>query len=137
MRGASDSAAVDGVDEGVEAEVGGERDVAGAEGGQVDRQFPATGSCGQVALFAHGTNPTHEGSEAASLRLPTQCSCRGEGAAFQMTGETEGPPATRPPREGLYRPRRYAAGRSIEEEPVDARPGTGARKFRSRSRRSC
>ena len=35
-----------------------------------------------------------------------------------MTGETERPPATRPPREGLYRPRRYAAGRSIEEEPV-------------------
>ena len=72
-----------GVDEGVEAEVGGERDVAGAEGGQVDRQFPATGSCGQVALFAHGTNPTHEGSEAASLRLPTQCSCRGEGRRFR------------------------------------------------------
>ena len=35
-----------------------------------------------------------------------------------MTGETERPPATRPPREGLYRPRRYAAGRSSEEEPV-------------------
>ncbi len=35
-----------------------------------------------------------------------------------MTGETERPPATRPPHEGLYRPRRYAAGRSIEEEPV-------------------
>ena len=35
-----------------------------------------------------------------------------------MTDETEGPPATRPPPEGLYRPRRYAAGRSIEEEPV-------------------
>ena len=38
--------------------------------------------------------------------------------AVQVTGETERPPATRPPREGLYRPRRYAAGRSIEEEPV-------------------
>lgn len=35
-----------------------------------------------------------------------------------MTGETERPPATRPPREGLYRPRRYATGRSIEQEPV-------------------
>jgi len=35
-----------------------------------------------------------------------------------MTRETERPPATRPPREGLYRPRRYSAGRSIEEEPV-------------------
>ncbi len=35
-----------------------------------------------------------------------------------MTGETERPAATRPPRTGLYRPRRYAAGRSLEEEPV-------------------
>ena len=35
-----------------------------------------------------------------------------------MTLESDRPPATRPPREGLYRPRRYAAGRSIEEEPV-------------------
>ena len=35
-----------------------------------------------------------------------------------MTGENEPSPATRPPREGLYRPRRYAVGRSIEHEPV-------------------
>ena len=72
----------DGVDEGVEPEVGGERDIAGAEGWQVDRQFPATGVGGLVALLAHGTNPTREGSEPASLRLPTQCSCRGEGRRF-------------------------------------------------------
>ncbi|MCY3959996.1 MAG: hypothetical protein OXG65_17125 [Chloroflexi bacterium] len=37
---------------------------------------------------------------------------------MQVTGETERPPVTRPPRAGLYRPRRYAAGRSMEEEPV-------------------
>lgn len=47
-----------------------------------------------------------------------------------MTGETDRPPATRPPREGLYRPRRYAAGRSIEEEPVtldhERPPGSSA-----------
>lgn len=47
-----------------------------------------------------------------------------------MTGETERPGATRPPRTGLYRPRRYAAGRSIEEEPVtldqERPPGSSA-----------
>lgn len=47
-----------------------------------------------------------------------------------MTGETERPPATRPPRKGLYRPRRYATGRSIEEEPVtldhERPPGSSA-----------
>ncbi|MDE2869188.1 MAG: hypothetical protein OXR64_11930 [Chloroflexota bacterium] len=47
-----------------------------------------------------------------------------------MTGDTERPPATRPPREGLYRPRRYAAGRSIKEEPVtldhERPPGSSA-----------
>lgn len=35
-----------------------------------------------------------------------------------MTGETESSSLTRPPREGLYRPRRYAARRSTEQEPV-------------------
>ncbi len=42
-----------------------------------------------------------------------------------MTDENEPSPATRPPREGLYRPRRYAAGHSLEHEPVlldQARP---------------
>lgn len=42
-----------------------------------------------------------------------------------MTDEAERPPDTRPPREGLYRPRRYGVGRSIEHEPVlldQARP---------------
>ena len=47
-----------------------------------------------------------------------------------MTGETERSPGTRPPREGLYRPRRYATGRSIEEEPVsldnERPPGSSA-----------
>lgn len=47
-----------------------------------------------------------------------------------MTGETERPAATRPPRTGLYRPRRYAAGRSIEEDPVtldhERPPGSSA-----------
>ncbi|MYD95488.1 MAG: discoidin domain-containing protein [Chloroflexi bacterium] len=47
-----------------------------------------------------------------------------------MTGETERPPATRPPRKGLYRPRRYATGRSIEQEPVtldrERPPGSSA-----------
>ena len=47
-----------------------------------------------------------------------------------MTDETERPAATRPPRKGLYRPRRYAAGRSIEEDPVtldhERPPGSSA-----------
>lgn len=47
-----------------------------------------------------------------------------------MTGETEQPAATRPPRVGLYRPRRYAAGRAIEDEPVsldrERPPGSSA-----------
>lgn len=47
-----------------------------------------------------------------------------------MTGENERSPATRPPREGLYRPRRYAVGRSIEHEPVtldhERPPGSSA-----------
>lgn len=47
-----------------------------------------------------------------------------------MTGGTERPAATRPPRKGLYRPRRYAAGRSIEADPVtldhERPPGSSA-----------
>lgn len=47
-----------------------------------------------------------------------------------MTGEHERSPATRPPREGLYRPRRFAVGRSIEHEPVtldhERPPGSSA-----------
>lgn len=47
-----------------------------------------------------------------------------------MTGKTEQPAATRPPRVGLYRPRHYAAGRSIEDEPAifdhERPPGSSA-----------
>ena len=42
-----------------------------------------------------------------------------------MTGESGRSFSTRPPRSGMYRPRRYAVGRSIEQDPVSldqARP---------------
>ena len=43
-------------------------------------------------------------------------------------GEQERPADTRPPRGGLYRPRRYAVGRSIEHEPLmlDESPPPGS-----------